>query len=51
MITQVLKQKKFYQNLKKYKKIKIINLKKNMGAGYCRNLAIKKSKSQILCFY
>ena len=39
--------------LKKYqknKKIKIYWLKKNKGAGYCRNLAIKKSKSPYLAF-
>jgi len=39
--------------LKKYKnnkKIKIFYLKKNMGPGYCRNLAIEKSKSEYLAF-
>jgi teichuronic acid biosynthesis glycosyltransferase TuaG len=39
--------------LKKYKKkrnIKIFYLKKNMGAAYCRNLAIKKSKSYYIAF-
>ena len=39
--------------LKKYaknKKIKIFWLKKNKGAGYCRNYAIKKSKSPYLAF-
>ncbi len=38
--------KKFAQN----KKIKIYWLNKNKGAGYCRNLAIKKSKSKYLAF-
>ena len=39
--------------LKKYsknKRIKIYWLKKNKGAGYCRNYAIKKSKSPYLAF-
>ena len=34
----------------KNKKIKIYYFKKNMGAGYCRNYAIKKSKSVFLAF-
>ena len=34
----------------KHKKIKIFWLKKNHGAGYCRNYAIKKSKSQYVAF-
>ena len=38
------------KNLKKDKRIKLIFLKKNKGAGYCRNLAIKKSKSDYLAF-
>jgi teichuronic acid biosynthesis glycosyltransferase TuaG len=38
--------KKFLKN----KKIKIYWLKKNKGAGYCRNYAIKKSKSAYLAF-
>ena len=38
--------KKFAKN----KKIKIFWLKKNKGAGYCRNYAIKKSKSPYLAF-
>ena len=38
--------KKFLKN----KKIKIFWLKKNKGAGYCRNYAIKKSKSPYLAF-
>lgn len=39
--------------LKKYKnnkKIKIFYLNKNMGAGYCRNLAIKNSTSKFISF-
>jgi len=35
---------------KNKKKIKIFFLKKNKGAAYCRNLAIKKSKSDYLAF-
>ena len=38
--------KKFSKN----KRIKIYWLKKNKGAGYCRNYAIKKSKSSYLAF-
>ena len=34
----------------KNKKIKIYYFKKNIGAGYCRNYAIKKSKSEFLAF-
>ena len=34
----------------KIKKIKIFYLKKNKGAAYCRNLAIKKSKSYYVAF-
>ena len=34
----------------KNKKIKIYYFKKNMGAGHCRNFAIKKSKSEFLAF-
>jgi len=39
--------------LRKYsknKKIKIFFLKKNMGAGYCRNFALKKIKSKFIAF-
>ena len=32
------------------KKIKVYFLKENRGAGYCRNLAIKKSKSPFIAF-
>ena len=45
--------KKTKNILKKYsknKKIKIFWLKKNKGAGFCRNYAIKKSKSPYLAF-
>ena len=35
---------------KKNKKIKIFFLKRNKGAAYCRNLAIKKSKSYYIAF-
>ena len=42
--------KKILSRYKDIKKIKIIWLKKNKGAGYCRNLAIKKSKSDYLAF-
>ena len=38
--------RKYYRN----KKIKIFYLKKNKGAAYCRNLAIKKSKGDYLAF-
>ncbi len=34
----------------RHKKIKIFWLNKNKGAGYCRNLAIKKSKSKYIAF-
>ena len=42
--------KKIINQYKKYKKIKIYQLKKNKGAGYCRNFAIKKSKYEYLAF-
>ena len=45
--------KKTKNILKKYsrnKKIKIFWLKKNKGAGFCRNFAIKKSKSTYIAF-
>ncbi len=44
------KTKNILKKFKKNKKIKIIFLKKNMGAAYCRNYAIKKSKSHYLAF-
>ncbi len=45
--------KKTIKSLKKFsknKRIKIYWLKKNHGAGYCRNYAIKKSKSPYIAF-
>ena len=42
--------KSILSKYKKLKKIKIFYLKKNKGAAYCRNLAIKKSKSYYLAF-
>ena len=36
------KTKKILKKFENYKKINIICLKKNRGAAYCRNLAIKK---------
>jgi len=44
------KTKKILSKFEKKQKIKIFYLKKNKGAGYCRNLAIKKSKSYYLAF-
>lgn len=44
------KTKKILQKFKKNKKIKIFFLKKNRGAAYCRNFAIKKSKCQFIAF-
>lgn len=35
---------------KKYKFIKIINLKKNKGVSFCRNLGLKKSKGKFIFF-
>jgi teichuronic acid biosynthesis glycosyltransferase TuaG len=45
-----IKTKKILKLFTKNKKIKLISLKKNKGAAYCRNLAIKKSKSKYLAF-
>ena len=42
--------KKILKKYLTYKKIKIFWLKKNRGAGYCRNFAIKKSSSKYLAF-
>ena len=42
--------KSILSKYKKLKKIKILYLKKNKGAAYCRNLAIKKSKSYYIAF-
>jgi len=44
------KTKKILIKYKKIKKIKIIYLKKNKGAGHCRNLAIAQSNSYYLAF-
>ena len=44
------KTKNILSKLKKFKKIKIFYLNKNKGAAYCRNLAIKKSKSYYLSY-
>lgn len=44
------KTKKILSKYKNNKKIKIFFLKKNKGQGFCRNLAIKKSKSDYLAF-
>ena len=41
---------KLLKKFSKKKKIKIYWLKKNHGAGYCRNYAIKKSKSPYVAF-
>lgn len=40
----------FLKNLKKKENIKIFYLKKNMGAAFCRNLAIKNSTSRFISF-
>ena len=45
-----LKTKNILKSFKKNKKIKIFYLKKNRGAAYCRNFAIKKAQSQYLAF-
>ena len=44
------KTKKILKNFSKNKKIKIYWLKKNQGAGYCRNYALKKTKSPYIAF-
>ena len=44
------KTKSILSKLKKFKKIKIFYLNKNKGAAYCRNLAIKKSKSYYIAY-
>ena len=38
------------KNIKNIKKLKFFFLKKNMGAGYCRNYGIRNSKSDYLAF-
>ena len=42
--------KNILSKYKKIKKIKIFYIKKNLGAGRCRNIAIKKSNSYYLAF-
>ena len=42
--------KNILSKYKKIKKIKVFYLKKNKGAAYCRNLAIKKSSSDYVAF-
>ena len=44
------KTKKILKKYLNHKKIKIFFLKKNKGTGYCRNLAIKKSKNSFIAF-
>ena len=44
------KTKEILLKYKKYKKIKLFFLKKNKGAGFCRNFAIQNSKSDFLAF-
>ena len=44
------KTKNILFNLKKDKRIKIFYLKKNKGAGYCRNIALKKAKAKYIAF-
>jgi len=44
------KTKNILAKFKKIKKIKIFYLKKNKGTAYCRNIAIKNSKSHYLAF-
>ena len=51
MIVQIKKQSKSLKKFSKNKKIKIYWLKKNKGAGFCRNFAIKKSKSDYVSIY
>ena len=45
-----LETRNILKKYKKNKKIKIIYLSKNHGAAYCRNLALKKSKSKFIAF-
>jgi len=44
------KTKKILKEISKNKNIKVFFLNKNHGAGFCRNFAIKKSKSPYLAF-
>tara|TARA_X000000950_G_scaffold77745_1_gene97733 strand:- start:690 stop:1448 length:759 start_codon:yes stop_codon:yes gene_type:complete len=45
-----IKTKKVLRKYSKFRNIKTYWLKKNHGAGYCRNYAIKRSKSEYLAF-
>ena len=45
-----LNNKKLLKKYSKHKKIKIIWLKKNKGPGFCRNIAMKYSKSDYVAF-
>ena len=45
-----IKNKNIFKKFSKFKKIKIFFLKKNRGAGFCRNFAIKKASSKYLAF-
>ena len=45
-----LNNKKLLKKYSKHKKIKIIWLKKNKGAGFCRNIAMRYSKSDYIAF-
>ena len=45
-----LDQKRILQKYTKHNKIKIFFLKKNKGAGFCRNLALKHSKGDYIAF-
>jgi teichuronic acid biosynthesis glycosyltransferase TuaG len=44
------KTKKILKKILKDKKIQVYWLKKNRGAGFCRNYAIKKTKSPYIAF-
>jgi teichuronic acid biosynthesis glycosyltransferase TuaG len=44
------KTKNILKKIKKNSKVKIFYLKKRRGPGYCRNFAIKKSKSSFIAF-
>ena len=44
------KTKNILKTFHKNKRIKVFYLKKNKGAGYCRNLAISKSNTDFLAF-
>ena len=41
---------KTLEKLKKFQSIKVINLKKNKGVGYARNLGARIAKNEILCY-